>query len=76
MFCVNIITNSEDHLKEEMQNMITWLDHKRFEPIAFWQSKTKSGMLFNLYFEDERKAVAFAAAFGGCVQSASGSVVA
>lgn len=71
MFCVNIKIPDEDRLQDEMQNMRTWLDHQRYEPATFRQSRAASGIMFYVYFEAEVEATSFAAAFGGLVESAS-----
>ncbi len=71
MFCVNIKIPFEARLPEEMKNMRTWLDHHRFETVAFRQWKTEIGIVFNLHFQHEVEAAAFAAAFDGRLESAS-----
>jgi hypothetical protein len=73
VFCVNIKISPEGILQEEMDNMRIWLDHQRFEPATFRQSRIGSGIVFYIYFAQEGQAAAFARAFGGTIVDASRS---
>lgn len=74
MFRVFVQNSLEDRLNEEMMNMRTWLDHQRFAPTMFRQTKIGSRIVFYLYFDNEKDANTFAAAFGGRVESASRAI--
>ncbi len=42
---------TEDALTARMTAMREWLDHYRFEPTIFRHTFTKTGLLFQVYFD-------------------------
>lgn len=57
------------HLVGEMGQMRTWLDHMRYQPIAFRQ--LRGGLACRVDFTNEAEATSFAKAFSGRLLTAS-----
>jgi hypothetical protein len=62
-----------DGLVEPMEEIRTWLDHKRVKPSAFRLSIIPGGTIFRLEFKGASEAEAFARAFGGQVIGGEGT---
>lgn len=67
---IRIRERDEDALTARMTAMREWLDHHRFEPAKFLYTFAASGILFQVDFPVEAKAIAFAREFDGRVTAA------
>ena len=63
MFSVEALC-SEEALIQTMENMRTWLDHKRCQPATFRYTFTAAGIILRVDFPAEAEAAEFAKAFG------------
>lgn len=71
LFPVEISLLDEEQLARTMENMRTWLDHKKFDATTFRYSFVRPGIVLRIDFPAEPEARAFAEAFGGKVAAAS-----
>src|SRR5258708_10712766 len=71
LYIVEISMSSEpQRLMDELSQMRTWLDHMRYQPIAFRQLP---GAVCRVDFTDEAEAAIFARAFSGRLLGALGA---
>ena len=76
VYVVEIVV-SEDGLRERMNQMRAWFDHRRCEPSRFRVSNAGAQPAgCRVYFSAEAEAAAFARQFGGRVLSPLASVAA
>jgi hypothetical protein len=61
------IHHNGDGFAEPMEQIRTWLDHKRIQPSVFRLSLMPGGTIFRVEFNAVSEAEAFARAFGGQV---------
>lgn len=65
MFPVEVCLREKNRLAPTMEEMRTWLDHRRFEPASFRYAFSPSGILLHVDFTIKSEAAAFCDAFGG-----------
>ena len=71
LYIVEVPMSAEpQHLRGELSQMRTWLDHMRYQPIAFRQPSNKSSIC-RVDFTEETPAKEFASAFSGRLLGAS-----
>jgi hypothetical protein len=68
---IRIRENNEKVVTEKMTFMREWLDHRRFEPSAFRYRFEPPDLVFQVEFQMETEAIAFANAFAGRVTRVS-----
>ena len=68
---IRIRENNEKIVTEKMTSMREWLDHRRLEPSTFRYRFEPPGLVFQVEFQMESEATAFANAFAGRVTRSS-----
>jgi hypothetical protein len=66
------VRSSGDDLAAPLNQMRTWLDGRRIEPVVFRLSLIPGGTIFRMEFRAAGEARAFARAFGGTIISEPG----